>query len=512
MKRTGLGARFQSFAWRVVGRWQTIAFSLQITAGCARLEDLGVTTGGAEDIASARTTIENGGVPDPDSITVEGFLSEHSIPITAPPAAGLLYATATTAWNQDFDGFTPLATVQIGFGTTLDRETFRRSPLNLGLVIDRSGSMGDPIDPRTGTPKLDAVKVAVDRLLGNLTGDDRVSIITFSNGATVRLEAARGDDTSAIKSALNTFGPEGSTELVDGLRSGYETVRSHHSVNRSDRLFVFTDVLLTQWNEFLLDLFYGVIDQYAEQEIGATFFGVGADFGHHIAYEISQKRGGNYFFLSDYERIVNVFDNEFDFLVTPVAYDVSLEVTIPFEFDMAAVHGIPVSGTLRHAFDLSVPTLFLSSRSGGGAIFLRARVGSLVDFARENTLAQVALSYKTPEGQVVTHPAISASLPAGLNPTAMPEFFQDTASRRGVLLLNTALVLKRACEDYYGDYGYGFYDPTALERAITRLTQFLTFFDSLAVGLEDATSESSRTLSQERALVERLRQNMEAQR
>jgi len=480
----------------------------QVLGGCAAPADLGVTTGGAKDIASARSVIENGGVPDPDSITVEGFISEHSIPIMPPAGAGLLYATATVAWNQDFDGFAPLATVQVGFGTTLDRENFHRGPLNLCLVIDQSGSMADPIDPRTRTPKLEAVKVAVDRLLANLTADDRVSIVTFSDGTAVRLEAARGNDVAAIKSALDQVTASGTTELVDGLRRGYETVAAHRSVNRADRLFVFTDVLLTDWNEFLLELFYGAIDQYAAQNIGATFFAVGTDFGHDIAFKLSQKRGSNYFFLSDYDRIVSVFDEDFDFLVTPVAYDVSLEVSIPFEFDMAAVYGLPTGGSFPHVFDLSVPTLFLSNREGGGAIFLRSRAGALVDFSKENSAAEVNLSYKTADGEAVTLPTIRAALPAGLSSRAEPEFFHDAASRRGVLLLNTALVLKHTCEDYYGQYGYAYYDPTALNRAITRLTEFLTYFDATAAGLEDRLSESSRSLSQERALIARLRSNI----
>ncbi|MCH8967327.1 MAG: hypothetical protein IID43_06580 [Planctomycetes bacterium] len=89
--------------------------------------DLGITTGGQQDIASARRTIEGGGVPDPASITVEGFLSEHSIPVEEPEDAGLLYATTSVAWNKDFDAFTPLATIQIGFGTTIDPETSTRN-------------------------------------------------------------------------------------------------------------------------------------------------------------------------------------------------------------------------------------------------------------------------------------------------------------------------------------------------------------------------------------------------
>ncbi|MGB2986833.1 MAG: VWA domain-containing protein [Phycisphaerae bacterium] len=484
----------------------TFAASAMVFWGCGMAPSgPGVTTGGQQDIAAARSVIEDGGVPDPDWITVEGFLSEHSIPIEEPEDAGLLYTVASVAWNADFDVFTPVATVAIGFGTTIDEDTFERDPLNLCLVIDSSGSMAWQIDERSGTSKLDAVKIAIDRLLAQLDDDDCVSIVSFTGTTKLWVEAVPGDDIASIKSALDKMEAEGGTDLANGLRRGYRVVKAQHNAARSDRLIVFTDALLIGPLEREAAAFIEVMEQYAKDDIGATLFGIGTDFGHEIAYDISQVRGGNYFFLSDYDRIVTVFDEEFDYLVTPVAYDVSLDVSVPFEWDIVGVYGIPVEDALPHVLELDIPTLFLSTRQGGGGALVRIRPGALVDFSVENMVAHVSLSYTTREGEQETHPAVTAVLPGGFDPEGTINYFENDGTKRAVLLLNTALVLHNACDDVYPGW---YYSSAGRNRAIDRLTEFLPYFDALAKGLEDRASETSRSLSQERTLVAQLLTNI----
>lgn len=471
---------------------------------------LGVTTGGAQDIARARVMIESGDVPPPDYIPVEGFLSEHSIPLPPSDEAGTLYAAGAVSWNRDFDELTPLVTVQLGFGTNIDRETFTRDPLNLCLVIDKSGSMADVIDERTRATKWEAVRIALDRMLPHLTPADRVHIVSFDRDAVTRLRDAEGSDVAAIKSALDEIQPEGSTDLLQGLIRAYNVVYDESDGERSDRLILFTDALPTS-GELDRDEFVRVMKTWGRAGIGATVFGVGVDFGQRLAHDISQVRGGNYFFLSDYERIVSVFDEEFDFLVTPVAYDVELQVSVPFEFDVVDVYGVPFDDPAGHALTIDVPTLFLSTREGGGAILVRLRAGALVDFEVENAVASIQLSYQTANGDTEEQ-SLTLRMPAGLDPSGEPSYFETDGSKRAVVLLNTALVLQAACEDARRSDYWSYPDSADLDRAAARLREFLPYFDERSAGLEDRASEKSRSLSQERDLVERLLANVESAR
>lgn len=498
------------------------AFSVMLLSfaplGCgvfAPTVPVGGTTGRAEDIANARQLIESGEVPDPAAITVEGFLSEHSIDPAPPAEPSALYVRTASAWNADFDELTPLVTIQVGFGSNLDLASFQREPINLCLVIDRSGSMDEDFDLRTRTSKLDAVRIAVDRLLASLTADDRVSVVSFAERPATLLEPVPGNDIISVKSSLEGLIAEGAADLAAGMVRGYQVVQGASDPARSDRIMVFTDAQVTAGIGPSAD-FLAVMRTYAEDGIGATLVGVGVDFGQRLADDISQVRGGNFVSLDDYDRILRVFDEEFDFLVSPIAQDIRLAAEIPFSLDVADAFGLPNADTSTHTLELVIPTLFHGTRQDGSPILIRLRPGSLVDFSQAIETAVITLEFDA-DG-AATRRTFRVTLPAGLDPAAAEPYFQNSGTQRAVLLLNTALVLRNAAKDAFSGFTFDrvtdstdFHSPSLIDydRAIARLTEFLPYFDALAAGLVDQPDAASRSLSQERALVAKLLENIQ---
>ena len=72
-----------------------------------------------------------------------------------------------------------------------------------------------------------------------------------------------------------------------------------------------------------------------------TVIGVGQDFGQGLGLALSELRGGNYYFLGDRDEGRRVFGEELAFMVTPVAFDVDMEIVVQDGFELTGVYGVP---------------------------------------------------------------------------------------------------------------------------------------------------------------------------
>ncbi len=94
---------------------------------------------------------------------------------------------------------------------------FERSPLNLTVILDASGSMAQPLDVPTQT-KWSLVSEAVLSLREHLTPADRLCVIVFSDDArTIYDSGVTAPDFSSLAEALHTLSPAGPTNIAPAL-------------------------------------------------------------------------------------------------------------------------------------------------------------------------------------------------------------------------------------------------------------------------------------------------------
>lgn len=402
---------------------------------------MGATPGGAQDIGLARSTIAQGRVPSSSAFTMEGLFSEHDIPVEGPACAARLCLRTAVGLAPLLSGEGGAAYVQIGMVSGIDPETFRRDPLNLAVVVDVSGSMSDG--------KIDAVRVALHRLLDRLEEGDVLSIILFNSNAWVLLPPTPVSNLEYIKAQVNRISAGGSTNIEAGLRLGFENVQraaqSAQWEGLSRRVMLFTDALpntgRTDANSFI-----GLARHYANLGIGLTSFGVGIDFGHELVNAISQIEGGNYFFLQDIEKIQTVFDLDFDYLTTPLAYDLTITLTPVAGMRITDVYGVPDWKTVNSGVQIKVPTVFLSRRRG--AIVARLE-GIPLESAPSNTpLAMLSMSYLPPDVSNLVSTNIRAVYNGQENLSDGVVYFSGQGIRKAVALINMVLSMKEACDEY----------------------------------------------------------------
>ncbi|MCK5797702.1 MAG: VWA domain-containing protein, partial [Deltaproteobacteria bacterium] len=286
----------------------------------------------------------------------------------------------------------------------------------------------------------------------------------------------------------------GSTNMEAGLSLGYQQIAQHQHdegvEGRSSRLMIFTDA---QPNTGRTDTgsFIGQVKRAANQGIGFTAFGVGLDFSASLIDVIANLRGGNYFFLADSEAIQTIFDKDFEYLVTPLAYDLKLELRIPSGFRFVAAHGVKAWKTGCTTSTIEVPTIFLSRNKGAMLVELERDGGPLPPTAEIPVLSGI-LSYTMPDGK-----AITGRMAIGLPETAFTSqgaVYSQPAVRRVVALVSEVEGMKEACRRYWTQQ-----DPAGARALLLQIEKLL---------LDHQTALMDSSLTNEIALVEKLRDNM----
>ncbi|MEO5930143.1 MAG: VWA domain-containing protein [Candidatus Kapaibacterium sp.] len=396
---------------------------------------LGATIGGAKDIGYARQLINAGSVPKFLDFSPEGLYSEHDIPVpsgdcTEPLCLSLGYGYAPTIDDKSNALF-----VHLGLNSNVQSEGFKRSNLQLVVVVDRSGSMQG---------NMAAVKAALKKLAEKLTADDEILLVAFDDQAEQILPATRGDRRAAILAAIDRINVTGGTNLFSGMVMGYTQLDNLPArAGAMKRMMLFTDeqpnVGITNEGSFL-----GTIQEYSKKNIGLSLFGVGSNFGQDIAYKVSQARGANMFFLESPEKIASVFDKEFDYLVTPLVYDLHVKIATPPGMKLKAVYGLPTWTPGSHDAELNVPTVFLSSNHG--AIILRYEKdgdGPLA-FQPGDELASGDLSFTDIGGRThAEHADLHHTGTAGMEPGT--QFYTHDGMRMAVALTNIYFGLRDGC-------------------------------------------------------------------
>ena len=223
----------------------------------------------------------------------------------------------------------------------------RRLPLNLCLVIDRSGSMeGDP---------LEYVKRACGHVVDLLDQNDILSVVTFEERVEVVMPARRVINKALIKEHINRIQPGNTTNIYEGLAAGASQVASVRSDQFVNRVVILTDGEPTAG----VKDYSSIVGCAAEQRtrgVTTTALGFGPEYNEELLAGIAKRGGGNYSYIARPELIPEVFRSEMQQLLTIVAKNIRLRMVLSRWVDVRQVYNQqPVLGP--RTVELQLPDL-----------------------------------------------------------------------------------------------------------------------------------------------------------
>jgi Ca-activated chloride channel homolog len=213
-------------------------------------------------------------------------------------------------------GETTRLSLVMRFGAEPAAATARRR-LNLGLVLDRSGSMA-------GTPLKQAIRAA-QTLVAELADDDRVSVVIYDDSADTIVPPELAKDKARIQGLIGKVSAGGCTNLSGGWLEGVKHVARHGSKETVNRVLLLTDGQANMGIQDPAVLIKTARDKAAEGVVTTTL-GFGTGFNEDLLIGMARAAEGNFYFIQSPEDVAQVFKIELEGLSSVVGQNLVVTV------------------------------------------------------------------------------------------------------------------------------------------------------------------------------------------
>ncbi len=335
-----------------------------------------------------RRMLTEGTMPDPASVRVEEFVNFFRYADAAP--VDETFAIHLEAAPSRFGKNLHLLRIAVKAKEIAKKD---RLPFTLTLVIDTSGSMGE-------RSKMELVKESLVLLVGELREGDTVSIVKYSDEATVLIESS--SDKKKILGVLETLHPENSTNAEAGLRKGYDLAVKHFREKTTNRVLLCSDGVANvgmTGPDGIAEMLTG----QRKKGIVLTCLGYGIEnYNDTLLEQLADKGDGGYYYIDTIKEAKKILVTKLTGTMQVVAKDAKVQV----EFDPAVVAKYRLVGYENRKM---VNEDFRNDKKDAGEVGAGHDVVALyevelVDAKAEDRLVKVSVRYCEPDSkEVVEH-------------------------------------------------------------------------------------------------------------
>jgi len=265
--------------------------------------------------SNVRRFLEQNRLPPRDAVRIEELVNYFEYGYSGPGGEGpfaVHFEMTEAPWNPEH------RLLRIGLKAE-EIEPGARPPAGLVFLIDVSGSM-------TAPNKLPLVKEAMHMLVDQMTGSDRISLVTYAGSTRVVLAPTGGGEKRRLHRAIDSLCAGGSTAGASGIELAYATARGHYVDGGVNRVILATDgdfnVGTTSRGELAR-----LIEEKAESGVFLSVLGFGMGNYKDDTLELLAGKGrGNYAYIDTAAEAKKVLVDSIGATLVSVAKDVKIQV------------------------------------------------------------------------------------------------------------------------------------------------------------------------------------------
>jgi Ca-activated chloride channel homolog len=264
--------------------------------------------------ANTRRFLSQGQLPPPDAVRIEEMLNYFRYDDPAPKGDEPFSVNCEVAASP-WDAGHRIARIGLK-GKTIDAD--KRPTSNLVFLIDVSGSMAD-------LNKLPLLKAGMKLLTEQLTENDRVAVVTYSNDVKLACPSTPCHRKTEILAAIDALSAGGGTNGGAGVQLAYKTAEENFIKGGTNRVILATD---GDFNVGLSkDELLATSEARAKSGVFLTVLGFGeGNIQEDFMEQLADKGNGHYLYIDTIDEARKSLVRDLSGTLVTIAKDVKIQV------------------------------------------------------------------------------------------------------------------------------------------------------------------------------------------